>query len=208
MNDEANTVATSVMKTTPFTLRRTDRGGDLDLDLDLEPILSTRMVAMAMEMAWRAPSLRTAFDRGESFCETSRPCFDVEKPSADGTTRRLGEDKEGAWYVYGSSRASDRREVLVGAGGGNATYKRLNVWLGGQHMAGGLVCPPPAIYYIHVLASISAPRDRAIHSYFSSGRESESSSLRPTQTQTCLAPSILGLLLEQQSTPRLRSTSV
>ena len=96
MNDEANTVATSVMKTTPFTLRRTDRGADLDLDLDLEPILSTRMVAMAMEMAWRAPSLRTAFDRGESLGETSRPCFDVEKPSADGTTRRLGGDKEGA----------------------------------------------------------------------------------------------------------------
>lgn len=207
MNDEANTVATSVMKTKPFTLRRTDRGADLDLDLDLEPILSTRMLAMAMEMAWRAPSLRTAFDRGESFCETSRPCFDVEKPSADGTTRRLGEDKEGAWYVYGSSRASDRREVLVGAGGGNATYKRLNVWLGGQH--GGRAGMPSmsglstARYLLHV-----SPRDRAIHSYFSSGRESESSSLRPTQTQTCLAPSILGLLLEQQSTPRLRSTSV
>ena len=77
MNDEANTVATSVMKTKPLTLRRTDRGADLDLDL--EPILSTRMVAMAMEMemememAWRAPSLRTAFDRGESLGETSRP---------------------------------------------------------------------------------------------------------------------------------------
>ena len=71
MNDEANTVATSVMKTKPLTLRRTDRGADLDLDL--EPILSTRMVAMVMEMAWRAPSLRTAFDRGESLGETSRP---------------------------------------------------------------------------------------------------------------------------------------
>jgi len=75
MNDEANTIATSVMKTTPLTLHRTDRGADLDLDL--EPILSTRMVAMAMEMememAWRAPSLRTAFDRGESLGETSRP---------------------------------------------------------------------------------------------------------------------------------------
>lgn len=94
MNDEANTVATKVMKTKPFTLRRTDRGADLDLDL--EPILSTRVVAMAMEMAWRASSLRTAFDRGESLGETSRPCFDVEKPSADGTTRRLGGDKEGA----------------------------------------------------------------------------------------------------------------
>ena len=103
MNDEANTIATSVMKTTPLTLHRTDRGADLDLDL--EPILSTRMVAMAMATARRAPSLRTAFDRGESLGETSRPCFDVEKPSADGTTRRLGEDKEGAWYVYGSSRA-------------------------------------------------------------------------------------------------------
>ena len=152
MNDEANTVATSVMKTKPLTLRRTDRGADLDLDL--EPILSTRMVAMAMamEMAWRAPSLRTAFDRGESLGETSRPCFDVEKPS-DGTTRRLKEDKEGAWYVYGSSRASERREVLVGAGGGNATYKRLNVWP--LSMLECLVCPPPAIYL------------RAIHhSYF------------------------------------------